>query len=130
MTTQAQIVETTENTVTLDEMSEWTPPVATSRASARPALSNNDLAIDMAAVEEAIATGEVPKQVLAKLDRHIADDEKLNRLWHGDKSRWEDLTRGRPPSGSLWRYSFAEKGMLPPPSTGSFWVFGSTAQEH
>jgi hypothetical protein len=92
-----------DSTTTLGELAKWAPPVPPSRSTVSVGKRDLDLSIDMAAVDDATATGDVPEALRAKLDHHIATDEKLNRLWHGDKS----ALGGSDTSGSAFGYALA-----------------------
>jgi len=101
-TTQACLIEDTGNTVSLDEMEEWAPPVAVSR-SAHSKAETADVSVDMGAVEDVQLSGVLSSELQNKLDHLLEEDEKFNRLWHGDKS----AVGGSDTSGSAFNFALA-----------------------
>lgn len=104
ITTRARIFEDTENTVSLDEMAEWAPPVAASRATTSKA-GIAGISIDMSAVEDVAANEVLPPELQDKFDRLLDEDDRLNLLWHGDKS----AIGGADTSGSAFGFALASR---------------------
>jgi hypothetical protein len=91
-----------DSAATLDELSGWAPAVAPARTSTASGAASA-VELDMEVVEDARASGQIPEALRGKLDRLMAVDEKLNRLWHGDKS----AVGGSDTSGSAFGFALA-----------------------
>jgi hypothetical protein len=127
---KAVALDLIESTVSLDEMAAWVPPVAAPRQS--PSLSDRvriDVAVDTDAVEEATASG-IPGELREKFDRQREADERLGRLWEGDKT----AVGGADTSGSAFLWALAMRlrrsGNFSPTEFGQIAVNWDYGPEH